>query len=192
MKHPFLPTLLGVLLATGTLSAQNAEFIPVAQVDPASLKTENDASVAVTEDSGQKAIRLSFPSSQSYPGVDFVAPDGAWNLSAFNAVAVEVTNESPIKIGVAVRVENPGDWRQSPWNSEVVWLAPGSTGTVTVTFGQTFGKPGFALDPANVNKLKVFVNPAAEAGSIVINQIRAMGTAATSLNHADVTHLAGR
>lgn len=163
-----------LLLAALPLKAQTADFIDVASIDAATLKVENGASISAAEEAGAKVLRLNFPQSKSYPGVDFPAPDGVWNLSGFRAISVDVTNESGVKAGVAVRVENPGDWQKSPWNTEVVWLDAGASGTVVVTFGQSFGKPGFALDPAEVKKVKVFVNPVSEAGSLIIHQIRAI------------------
>ncbi len=79
-------------------------------------------------------------------------------------MTAEVTNNSSVAIGVSLRVENAGDWQKSPWNSNVTWVDPGATGTVKVKFGESFGKPGFALDPAAVSKIKIFVNtPSADA-----------------------------
>jgi hypothetical protein len=170
---------LSVLLSLGLVAAAVAqtppasgEMLVLADVDAGALKTENEASVSAVEEAGAKALKMTFPESKAYPGVDIPAPEGTWDLSAFKGVAADVTNSGPGKIGVSLRVENPGDWRQSPWNSNVLWLSPGASGTITVNFGESFGKPGFALDPARVIKVKLFVNSPKEAGEVLLQGLR--------------------
>jgi hypothetical protein len=152
----------------------SGEMLDLGAVDVGALKTENAATVAATDEAGAKGLKLTFPEGNGYPGVDLPAPEGNWDLSAFKGVAADVTNTGPSKVGLTLRVENPGDWRQSPWNSNVVWLAPGSSGTVTVNFGESFGKPGYALDPGRVSKVKIFVNAPKESGEVVLQSLHAV------------------
>lgn len=168
MKKLLLPTLLALCVAL-TAHGADENFIDLSALD-AQLPVENGATVAV-ENGG---IKLTFPESKSYPGFDLRAPNGTWDLSAFGGVAIDVSNEGGTKVGVSVRVENGGDWKQSPWNAETQWINAGSTGTITVNFGQSFGKPGFALDPAAVTKIKVFVNTPGSEGSVVVRGIHAI------------------
>jgi hypothetical protein len=77
-------------------------------------------------------------------------------------------------VGVSLRVENPGDWRQSPWNTNVLWLAPGNSGTLVVNFGESFGKPGYALDPARVSKVKFFISAPKDDGEVLLQALRAV------------------
>lgn len=184
MKNPILITLFATFIACALLRAEPAaggNLIDFSSLDAASLKTENEASASVVEEAGAKAVRVNFPASKGYPGVDFPSPDGAWDLSAFSGITVDITNEGGAKVGVSVRVENPGDWKQSPWNSEVGWLAPGASGTVTVTFGQSFGKPGFQLNPSAIKKVKIFLNTPGQEGSILIHAIRPEGAAKSGM-----------
>lgn len=175
MKTAFLPLLLILGLATlaSTQSpAASDELVNFAELDAGALKTEDAASVSVEEDGSGKALKLAFSESKGYPGVDLPAPDGHWDLSAFRGVEADVTNLGPGKVGVSLRIENPGDWRQSPWNSNVIWLEPGHNGTVVVNFGESFGKPGFALDPARVSKIKVFLSAPKQDGEILLQSLR--------------------
>jgi hypothetical protein len=175
MKIPSLSLLVSLGLAVAAMAQTppaSGELLNIGEVDAGSLKTENGAEVAASDEAGAKAIKITFAESKAYPGVDFRAPDGSWNLSAFKGVAADVTNTGSGKIGISMRVENAGDWRQSPWNSNVLWLAPGATGTIEVIFGESFGKPGFALDPSGVTKVKLFLNAPKEAGELTLQGLR--------------------
>ncbi len=169
-----MKTLLSLLAMVGLAATAFADtdpnFIDLTSLDASALATENGASVTVDKE----GIHLAFPMSKSYPGFDLAAPGGAWDLSGFRGVAVEIANDGGAKVGVSVRVENPGDWTQSPWNAQTSWINAGAAGTVTVIFGESFGKPGFALDPATVKKIKIFVNTPAEEGTITIRSVRAV------------------
>ncbi len=158
-------------LASAPLASAQSKFLDLASLDASTLKTENGGTATIEEIAGLKAIKLTFPASKGYPGFEIPAPGGEWDLSSSSGVTAEVTNNSSVKIGVSLRVENAGDWQKSPWNSNVTWVDPGATGTVKVKFGESFGKPGFALDPAAVNKIKVFVNTPSEDGEVIVNTI---------------------
>lgn len=159
------------LLASSSILLADSKFIDFASLDAAAIKVENGASVEIVDHEGSKAIQLTFPASKSYPGFELSAPNGEWNLGSSSGVTAEVTNTSSVKVGVSLRVENAGDWQKAPWNSNVTWLAPGATGSVVVKFGESFGKPGFALDPAAVTKIKVFVGTPTADGTVIVNTI---------------------
>lgn len=178
-----LPLLiLSTLFLARTVAAQtpgaDGVLVVPGQFDEGALKTENAAEISVEEGAGAKVLKMTFPGGGGFPGVDFSAPETAWDLSAFGGVAANVTNEGTANVGVTLRVENAGDWRQSPWNSHVVWLKPGASGTVTVNFGESFGKPGFPLNPAAVSKLKIFATEPKQDGAILIHDIKAVGSPA--------------
>lgn len=179
MKIPlFLPATLAMALTLSafaqTAPPASGELVKTAELDASDFKTEGGAAVALAEDSGAKVIKLTFPESKGYPGADFPKPDGGWDLSEFRAVEADLVNNGPAKVGVALRVDNPGDWTQSPWNSNVLWLEPGAGGTLTVTFGETFGNPGYALDPARVSNIKIFLNTPKEGGEVMVQSLKAI------------------
>lgn len=181
----FTPCLFAFFCLLGHLAAQvpgpGGELVLPAGIDSATLKAENGANVSNGEAGGTKVLEMTFPGGGGFPGVDFAAPEAAWDLSAFGGVSANVTNPGSTSVGVALRVENAGDWRQSPWNSNVVWVKPGGSGMVTVNFGESFGKPGFKLNPAAVTKLKVYATEPKEAGAILIHDIKATGSPSQSL-----------
>lgn len=172
---PLRSLLLALCLTPASLFAASvpagSDLVNFKDLDASSLRTENGAQVEVAQEAGSPALKFSFPAGNSYPGVDIPGP---WDLSASSGVSMDVTNTGSSKVGLTLRADNAGDWQKSPWNSEVVWLAPGASGTVTVTFGQSFGKPGYALDPAAVIRLKVFVNAPKSDGEILIQNIRSV------------------
>jgi hypothetical protein len=175
MKSAFLSLVLSFGLASfawAQTPPASGELVNFADMDAGALKTEEAASVSLEEEGSGKALKLTFPTSNGYPGVDFPASEGHWDLSAFRGVEADVTNRGPGKVGITLRVENPGDWRQSPWNSNVIWLEPGHNGTVAVNFGESFGKPGYALDPARVSKIKIFLNTPKQDGEILLQSLR--------------------
>ena len=60
----------------------------------------------------------------SYPGVRLLPPEGeTWNFSEFTCLDITLTNEGPKAIYATVRVDNPGHWRDKPWNNEAARLA---------------------------------------------------------------------
>lgn len=110
-----------------------------------------------------------------YPGITIAAPGVAWDLSAYGHVEVRAENTGAKSIDLALRVDNPGDWKQSPWNGEHVGIAPGGSATLRVCFGYNFGKPGFALDAKRVHQVLVFVTSAADEQSFRIQSLTAGG-----------------
>lgn len=165
-------------LARALQAQASGDLVVPADLDPAALKTENGAEVSFEEEAGAKVLKIAFPGGGGYPGVDFPAPDASWDLSAFGGVSANVTNAGASNLGVTLRVENAGDWRQSPWNSNVVWLKPGASGTVVVNFGESFGKPGFKLNASAVTKLKIFATEPKQDGAILVHDIKAVGSPA--------------
>jgi beta-glucanase (GH16 family) len=114
----------------------------------------------------------------AYPGVN-IKPAGTrtWDLSKFGHVEARVVNTGSRTMPVALRVDNGGDWRDAPWNTEQVFLKPGETATVKVIFGFQYGhKPGFALKPAEVVNIVLFTDKADAAKSFRIESLVAAGT----------------
>lgn len=102
------------------------------------------------------------PGSNGYPGVA-LKPEGEgalWDLSKVGHVAVTITNTGAEKLTVSLRIDNPGDWKASPWNGENLSVKPGETRTGVVYFGYSWGKKAYALDPAKVSQVLIFTgNP---------------------------------
>ena len=174
MTHP-IRTLLAACAALAAALALHASaplYTPTADNAPA-IKTENGADTSL--DAATGALRLSFGSG-GYPGLDFPAPYPL-DLSAHAGLEIDVANTSQERLNVALRADNPGDWRQSPWNTNNLWIAPGETKTLRLAFGQSYGRAGYALDPSRVSNIKLFVAEPKTASSILVRNLRPYGVA---------------
>lgn len=140
------------------------------------VKPEHGADVALAKDGDGRGVKISFAAGAQYPGAQFVAPDGVWDLSGFTGVEATITNAGNAACITAFRADNEGDWEKKPepWNCESITIAPGDTKSVTVTFGKTFGQPGYPLDPKKVNRFLVFAGNASENGSLIVRSVKAV------------------
>ncbi|MBM3499129.1 MAG: hypothetical protein FJX74_10715, partial [Armatimonadetes bacterium] len=125
------------------------------------LKSDQPEQVSVARVAdGSGVVVTCRPGKSDYPGI-VLRPEGeGWDLSAYGHVEAKVANLGQVTSGVSLRIDNAGDWTTNPWNSETAWLKPGESATVRIRFGYSWGKPGFALDPARVTQLLVFVGKA--------------------------------
>lgn len=177
----FLATLcLAIQANAETPPASGELFDPTSESSLSSLKTEHGSSVSITKAGDIPALKMDFPASKSYPAVDFAPSNGDWNLSKFGAVQASITNKGPKKAGVSLRVDNRGDWKKSPWSVETVWISPGKTRKITVTFGETYGRDGYALDASQINNIKILIDKPKASGSILITDFRAIDAPAAA------------
>ena len=65
------------------------------------------------------------PGNEGYPGVSLPPEAGVWDLSKFGHVEARVVNTGEKPLALALRVDNAGDWQDSPYNTENVFLDPG-------------------------------------------------------------------
>lgn len=185
MKHPaplLRCTFVALLVAASPFSAlagtppPSPVLMTPATADLSSFKLDKDPVLSLAEAGGAKVLRVDFPAGD-YPGFNLPV-EGAWDLSAFAGVEAEIANVGTAKLNIGLRVDNPGDWKKSPWNTNNVWIAPGEAKTVRVTFGQSYGRAGYALNPADVSAVKLLADNPKEGAAILVKSIRAFGTAA--------------
>lgn len=134
----------------------------------ASLETGH-AAASVVDDAGKPVLAVTFEAGAEFPFVKF---PGRWDLSAAPGVKTEITNSGTSPVRVAVRVDNtthPEDSQE--YNSEVALLGPGETSTLEVTFGQSYGSPGFALDPTRVESISILAVSPAEPATLQIRSL---------------------
>jgi hypothetical protein len=117
-------------------------------------------------------------SSADYPGFNLIPSKGkAWDLSPWGHVSAQIKNTGKNPAGLHMRVDNDGDWKQEPWNTESVWLNPGETKTLKVIFGYHYGfKPGFKLNTSAVSQLLFFTGKSDKERSFRIENIVAGGS----------------
>ncbi len=126
------------------------------------------------------SIEVAFAAGDAaWPSLTVSPRSGAWDLSPWGHVEATLTNPGGKPLSVGLRVDNGGDWRASPWNSENVYLKPGETKVGKVIFGYQHGfKKGYALDPSKVVAVKIFLNgKSAEARTLVVGDVLAAGAA---------------
>src|SRR4051812_48411298 len=64
------------------------------------------------------------PGAEEYPGVTVGAPGKGWDLSKFGHVTATLRNTGREPMTINLRVDDNGDWKDSPWNAESVTLDP--------------------------------------------------------------------
>ena len=141
---------------------------------------EGQVSAARSQDPATPGLVITIqPGKADYPGIN-IKPEGAgpWDLSAFGHVEARAVNIGTKAALFALRVDNAGDWRESPWNTEQVYLKPGERATVTVIFGHHHGhKPGYALKLNEVVSILFFTGKADAVTSFRVESLVAGGPA---------------
>lgn len=177
---PAAPVAVPVTPAPETAApASSGASILESNVDASGFKTEEGAVVSIEQKDGAPAVKIDFPSASGYPAVKFPVPvDGKWNLAGSKGIQVEITNAGQAKVGVGLRADNAGDWKKEPWNTETIYLNPGQTKTLKLTFGKSHGNTGFALDPSAITNIQMFAINPKDGATIVVSGLQAFGSAA--------------
>lgn len=164
--------------AAATMLSAQTDIVDISAIDGSAFKTEHGASVSKVQVDGESVLKVEVPQSKTYPGVDLPKPSkGVWDLSEYAGLEVEIANQGPARLNFSVRVDNPGDWRESPWNTGNLWLGAGKSGTVRVTFGR-----GYNLDPSMVSNIKIMTDKPSQDSVFFIKSIRAVGAEENASN----------
>jgi len=158
----------------------------------ASAAETRGAMVALAADPQGNWLAVRTGQKAEWPGVTLKAPEGHWNLSAFDHVAMEVKNVGSSPLEVRCRVDSAsGDRRQSC--EEGLRLEPGETKPLRVTLQRRLpaslagkligmrGNPGGVvadkgIDVRNVTQLILFVPKPSAAGAFNVRKIVAAGS----------------
>lgn len=127
------------------------------------------------------AVRITTPAGRSWPGVVLPAPQGKWDLSAYEYVSLDIHNVDKKDIDVFVRVDNPGATGLTNCITERAFVAPDQRTTLTIPLKRVsdspiklFGMVGYpqalypdkeGLDPANIVAIVAFTGKAAPTDS---------------------------
>lgn len=147
--------------------------------DDAALKNFQPSSEQVTLTSVPQGVAIAVaPGKDGYPGVNIKPDGGAWDLSNFGHVEARITNTGDKNLSVLLRVDNAGDWKTNPWNTESKNIKPGQTGVVKVIFGYAYDfKKNFALNPEKIVNMVLFVGKSKEDQSFRLESLTAAGPA---------------
>jgi beta-glucanase (GH16 family) len=116
------------------------------------------------------------PGKDGYPGITFKPQGPAWDLAKFGHIDLRLTNTGEKPLVVTLRVDGDLNWKLSPWSAENGQLKPGASETVRVRFGYAWGKRGYAIDPARVVQVLVFLGKSDATQSFRIESIEAGGS----------------
>jgi beta-glucanase (GH16 family) len=171
--------MLAIPIVFADVPPKSGELFDAAKANIAAIDTEN-TKVSWSGEGAAKTLQAEFPAGNGYPAFSFPIPGGSWDLSAYAGVQVDVTNTGAQSATISLRVDNAGDWKKQPWNTEAISVKAGETKTVKVYFGKSYGGgPGYALDPKAVTAIKVFaVNPKAPI-TVTLKNLKAFGTTPT-------------
>lgn len=153
---------------------------------------KTDAEVLQTGSDG-KSLRIRTGTSNTWPGVSFVASNGDWDLSAYGAVEVVLRNVDQYEMTVFCRVDNDGANGTDHCLNGSVRLGDGETQTLRIPLkrtsddtlgGKLFGMRGYpardggrgAIDPARINQILLFVSKPATNHVFDVLELRATGS----------------
>lgn len=164
------------------------ELLDLTQVADLSQFKQNHCSIAQEGD----GLKVTFVPTGAYPNVGFPVPEGGWNLSAFGGVEITVTNPGTEIVTAVLRVDNAGDWKESPWNSQTKKIAPGATETIRLVFGENNGKMAFALDPTRITGIQLFLPNPKQDVTLVVRDLKAYGSPKAASSKAALSSPADR
>lgn len=175
-------TVLAALLAMVSVHSLQAQESAGHALDIGTMKPSSDqVTYKKSEQSDAPGVNVTIaPGSENYPGLALAPTDGEFiDLSEYGHVEATIENTGASKMQVSMRVDNPGHWKDSPWNTESTTIAPGETKSIKVIFGYAYGKkPSFKLDPAKVTQILFFTTKAkSEPKEFRIESIVAAGPA---------------
>ena len=148
-----------------------------------------DATTSLVISEVRPALRVAAGHAKPWPGITLPAPQGHWDLSAYEYVAAEIHNTGTEPLAISCRVDNPGADGTTKCNSSQITLKPGETATLTVNLSRTsplksklFGMRGYpygssknVIEPANVNQIMFFVTKPTADHTWEISALRAGG-----------------
>jgi beta-glucanase (GH16 family) len=124
-------------------------------VDTATMESKQVAVALSNEPSAPGLVMTIEKGDAGYPGFKYKY-DTPLDLSAYGHVGIKLTNLGSKRAFVALRLDNAGDWKKNPWNSENIYIEPGQTKVGIVRFGYSWGKPAYPLDAAKITQIMVF------------------------------------
>jgi hypothetical protein len=152
-----------------------------------------DASVTLADRDGGRALRLATGHAAPWPGITLKAPDGPWDLSRFEYVAVDVTNTANEPVRVSLRVDSMDPAGKRVYQQTSIDLGPRERKVLKLIMKRSlppalsdklFGMRGYpgglgkakTIDARNIDQLTVFVGRPARDHVFEIDNLRAGGS----------------
>ena len=146
--------------------------------DGQSLEVVSSDVVTYKSDTGEgKAILVTYKPGAQYPTAAMMPEGDVWNLSDYTDLKIRITNPGETKIRGVLRLDNPGDWKKSPWMSKEFEIAAGETKTLDVNLNGYAGN-GKRFLKGQMTRIGMFlVNPTSET-KLRVEDVRAVAEAA--------------
>lgn len=122
-----------------------------------------------------KALEITTDEAASWPGVYIKPRQGKWDLTGYDAVAMDVGNPGEASVRVLLSINNPGADGQRHCNTASVAVPPRGKAVLTVPFGTWHGETNRPIDLANVVSLQVFLDRPGRGHRFLVDNIRAVG-----------------
>jgi len=179
--------------AAGVVPPETGELINFKEkIDPSAMKAmKGKGTPSVVEENETHVIKFEYPKEIKYPGITFRSPTKEWNFTGYSGVEVEILNEGKSALPFALRVDN-ADGASEPWNTATDSINAGETKKIKALFGKEINmgkhsasgqvKSGYALDPAHVSAVNVFVVKPKDGGSFKIKSLNAIKEEAKATN----------
>ena len=159
--------------------ARTVELMPDALV-PANIKTKS-AETQVVENEGQKALKLTFPSTASinWPSINIVKN---WDLTGCTGIEVTLTNVGSEPAEILARADNAGSYKNEPWNtaSSKGKVKPGETVTLKIEFGYNHFRAGrqlgYPLDASNIIQVAFSMKRPDQTQTFRLDNLRGVST----------------
>jgi len=162
--------------------------------DPAAVEAR-DVQLSRQGPEGAPALRLATGHTNDWPGITLSAPQGRWDLSAFEYVALEVANVGSGGVEVSCRIDGAAGGGAADSITDRISLEPGAKKTFQVTLrsklppelrSKLFGMRGYpggwteqgGIDVRNVKALTIFVAKPKADHVFEIANLRGGGSAA--------------
>jgi beta-glucanase (GH16 family) len=100
---------------------------------------------------------------------------GKVDASGYGRIDIQLFNPGDKKFRIGARLDNDGDWHLAPSNTELAVLLPGKSTVLTIYFGISYGKPGYALNPAAITHIKLFAGKSPDVLTFRVESIVAAG-----------------
>ncbi len=181
MKRLLVQLLITGFIASSLCAVHGAE--PSELADLVELAREKrigttKCSVVIVDRIDREVIEFRADSAKGYPGIAIQAPNGTWDLSAYGQIEAEIANTGAAEVTVALRVDNAGDWRTSPWSVVQMAFAPGEKKVITTPFGKLYGESNPRFDPAKVVGVNIFAARGKGEAKVQVLSLRAAGAPA--------------
>lgn len=163
--------------------------------DPKAIQTTDVTASAVVVE-GDRWLVMETGHAEDWPGIVLPAPEGAWDLSEYAQVELDVVNLGDNRVNPMIRVDNPGADGNRHCVQVGIELGPGESGTIVAPLPSLprdregnplplFGMRGYPgapkglsdFDPTKVTQVLVFVPRPSEGHRFRVNDLRATGQA---------------